>query len=532
MRIAALHAAGRSAKRRMRPDIIPGYRIERRIGRGGMASVYLAVQESLGRPVALKVLSNFDSAEYSERFLNEGRIVAQLTHAHIVTIHDIGIVDGLHYLSMEYVAGGDLRQRIKGGVTPAFALEVLVKIANALGLAHRRGVVHRDVKPANILFRDARTPLLTDFGIAKLLDRSQDVTLTGTILGSPDYMSPEQAQGQRVDARSDIYSLGVILYEMLTGTRPFTATSDINTIVKLLKEPLPRLPAALAAYQELLDRMTAKDLEARFKDIDALLAALCALPAAPSASPPSIPSPEPEGAGAGEDRTMVVAPATHGGPAQMRPRLLAAALFAAVALAATLYFLPPLTGPATGPTVVAANAREPLPSPPPAATLAPEAEALFQEAMAALSGEGADDAQTLKLLQQAATLGHPQAQYQLGRMQGQGRGTVQDYRQAVHWYLKAARRGVAEAQYSLCLSYALGRGAELDRVRAYAWCQIAVDHGSAEARESLEALQPYMNPARLKNAQALITELMAEIQPGHQPGARDDARAGKLAGSG
>ena len=131
----------------MNPNIIPGYRIERRIGKGGMASVYLAIQESLHRAVALKILTNFDSPEFSERFLNEGRTIAQLSHTNIITIHDIGIANGLHYISMEYIEGGDLKQRIKGDLGPEFALNVIEQMASALRLAHRRNMVHRDVKP-------------------------------------------------------------------------------------------------------------------------------------------------------------------------------------------------------------------------------------------------------------------------------------------------------------------------------------------------------------------------------------------------
>ena len=186
-----------------------------------MAAVYLAIQESLDRPVALKVLTDPDSPEFSERFVNEGRIIASLVHGNIVTVHDVGIAEGLHYISMEYVDGGDLRTRIADGQSPEAALDLAARMADCLGFAHRKGVIHRDLKPANILFRRDGTPLLTDFGIAKNQRLDSDLTATGKIVGTPRYMSPEQALGKPVDGRSDLYSLGVVLYEMLTGEPPY-----------------------------------------------------------------------------------------------------------------------------------------------------------------------------------------------------------------------------------------------------------------------------------------------------------------------
>lgn len=250
----------------MKHDAIPGYRIERLIGKGGMASVYLAIQESLGRPVALKVLGDPESPEFSKRFVNEGRIIAGLSHTNIITVHDVGIADGQHYLSMEYVEGGDLTSRIAQVMTADVALDIVEKIASCLDFAHKRGVIHRDVKPANILFRDDGTPLLTDFGIAKHLKKSSDLTMTGTALGSPHYISPEQAQGKSPDGRTDIYSLGIILYDMLMGEKPYEGESDIATIVKHIQDPAPRLPVAYSRYQGLLNRMVAKDPKQRFAD--------------------------------------------------------------------------------------------------------------------------------------------------------------------------------------------------------------------------------------------------------------------------
>ncbi|NIR27777.1 MAG: serine/threonine protein kinase [Gammaproteobacteria bacterium] len=255
---------------------IPGYRIKRLIGKGGMASVYLATQQSLNRPVALKVLhpSAADTPEFSKRFVREGRLIASLRHSNIITIHDIDVVDGLHYISMEYVDGGDLKRRISRGVAPDAALSIVETIGSCLHFAHKAGVVHRDVSPANILFRKDGTPLLTDFGIAKAQRTRSDLTTTGKVLGTPAYLSPERAKGQRVDGRADIYGLGVILYEMLVGENPFRGESDVDTILNQVESPIPKLPRELADLQPLLDRMLAKRPKDRFRDASALVEAV------------------------------------------------------------------------------------------------------------------------------------------------------------------------------------------------------------------------------------------------------------------
>ena len=254
---------------------IPGYNIERQIGKGGMAVVYRAIQESLGRPVALKVMHPLfaDSPEFTERFLNEGRLLASLRHSHIITIYDIGVSDGLHYISMEYIDGGDLRQRIGRDMPLQTALDYVITLGSCLKVAHAAQVVHRDVKPANILFRTDGTLLLTDFGIAKRLSNPHGLTATGSMIGSPYYLSPEQALGREVDGKADIYSLGIVFYEMLVGEKPFEGDSEVDIALKHIEDHLPRLPQHLSHVQPLLERMTAKKPQDRFHDTASMLQA-------------------------------------------------------------------------------------------------------------------------------------------------------------------------------------------------------------------------------------------------------------------
>lgn len=255
---------------------ISGYKIEKQIGAGGMAKVYLATQESLGRPVALKVMNPFysDSPEFSARFLEEGRILASIQHLNIITIHDIGISAGLYFISMEYVEGGDLQQRIKNGINLSVATHYLETLASCLDVAHDMHIVHRDIKPTNILFRRDGSLLLTDFGIAKQLTVNKELTMVGSMIGSPHYISPEQAQGAPVDGRADIYSLGIVYYEMLTGKRPYGDGSAIEIADQHISQPLPDLPGDLAAYHPLIERMTRKVPEERFPSCKSLLAAI------------------------------------------------------------------------------------------------------------------------------------------------------------------------------------------------------------------------------------------------------------------
>lgn len=261
---------------------IPGFDIKRAIGRGGMATVYLAVQHDPNRVVALKVLDNTDvpvdeqdqRATLVDRFRQEGELVAAMHHPNIVDVYGIGTTDRDVYIAMEFVGGNDLASRIEAGVHPFEALDIMTPIADALGYAHRRNVIHRDVKPNNVLFRRDGTPLLSDFGIAKQLNTPTQLTMTGMLVGSPVYMSPEQIEGRVIDGRSDLYSLGIILYEMLTGRPPFFSNSPLRVMLMHSNEPVPELPSDLAGLQPLCNRLLAKERDQRFDTAEDLAAEL------------------------------------------------------------------------------------------------------------------------------------------------------------------------------------------------------------------------------------------------------------------
>ncbi len=239
---------------------LPGYRITERLGKGGMAHVFLATQHSFERQVAIKILTPSLALEprFAERFMQEARTVASLNHPHIVPVYDVGEHEGYYYLSMEYVTGGSLKQRIRDGMEPRDAENVLRQLAGALDYAGLHGFIHRDVKPDNVLFRADGSALMMDFGIAANMLSDTSVTGTNSIMGTPKYMSPEQHRSQPLTPQSDLYSLGCVFYEMLTGQPPYQGDDASTMALAHLREPIPLLPVTLRHYQPLLRQLLAK----------------------------------------------------------------------------------------------------------------------------------------------------------------------------------------------------------------------------------------------------------------------------------
>jgi eukaryotic-like serine/threonine-protein kinase len=256
------------------------YQVKELIGLGGMARVYKGYQSSLARYVAIKAIpSQLDNARdntFLQRFTNEARVIARLTHPNIVPVHDFGEDKGWAFIVMEYIGGGTLRERIVHAeqqhtrMDLALALELLAQAALALDFAHANGVVHRDVKPGNMLLRTEDHLLLSDFGIAAILEANQNFTRTGANIGTPQYMAPEQGLPNGViDARTDIYALGVVLFQCATGRLPFIADTPMATVMKHIHEPVPRpstlAPGLPASVEQIILRAMAKDPKQRYQ---------------------------------------------------------------------------------------------------------------------------------------------------------------------------------------------------------------------------------------------------------------------------
>ncbi len=294
--IRALTDASREHKRmltalRSRPDFeqryrfgtvsIRGHRCIKQVGSGGMCKIYLAESERAGTLVVLKVFSQVPDVSERlvgfDRFLQEYEIVAGLKHRNIVRIYDLGVADDHAYIAMEHFPAGDLRQRMKAPLTPAMAVHFLGQIASALDAIHSVGVLHRDLKPANVMLRTDGSLCLIDFGLAKANELDAELTGTREIFGTPYYMSPEQGHAELIDARSDLYSLGVIFFEMLTGRKPYTGGSAMEVIYKHKRAELPPIDPQFANYEPLLRRLLAKSPADRFQSAREVIEAVADL---------------------------------------------------------------------------------------------------------------------------------------------------------------------------------------------------------------------------------------------------------------
>lgn len=239
---------------------IPGYRIIEPLGHGGMAVVYRARQLTFDRDVALKILKidTVDDPSFHKRFLMESRIIASLNHSHIVPVYDVGEVDNHLYIAMEFLPGGDLNDHLNRGSSQQHALIIVKQIASALDFAHSKGVIHRDIKPDNIMFREDGSAVITDFGVAKVLGSELNVTKTGLVVGTPKYMSPEQLKGGKITGAADLYSLGVVFFALLTGRLPYSGKDMISVAYRHIYDPVPRLPSACSQFQRVIDGTMAK----------------------------------------------------------------------------------------------------------------------------------------------------------------------------------------------------------------------------------------------------------------------------------
>jgi eukaryotic-like serine/threonine-protein kinase len=290
--VRAIMAASREHKktraaRRADPDFdqiykfgamtIRGHRCIRQVGSGGMCKIYLAESERAATLVVLKVFSQVPDVSERivgfDRFLQEYEIVAGLEHPNIVRIYDLGIADDHAYIAMEHFPAGDLRQRMKAPVTPDTALSYMKQMASALEAIHAVGVLHRDLKPANVMLRADGSLCLIDFGLAKANELDAELTGTREIFGTPYYMSPEQGHAELIDARSDLYSLGVVYYEMLTGRKPYTGASAMEVIYKHKRAELPAVDPKYSAYEPILRRLLAKSPQDRFQSAREVLEA-------------------------------------------------------------------------------------------------------------------------------------------------------------------------------------------------------------------------------------------------------------------
>ncbi|MFH1185380.1 MAG: serine/threonine-protein kinase [Chloroflexota bacterium] len=299
------------------PEKIGRYEIKGELGRGGMATVYRAYDPSFEREVAIKVLPRelMHDPQFRDRFRREIKTIASLEHPAIVPVYDVGEEDGVPYFVMRFMPGGSLTQWIeKGKFSLEDAARIIERLASALAYAHKVGLIHRDLKPDNILFDNNGDPFISDFGVAKITDSSTNMTGSG-IIGTPAYMSPEQAQGEKVDNRSDIYGLGVIIFQMLSGHQPYEATTPMGVAVKHITDPVPEILKSMPGLPDQADTIIktamAKDPSLRYQTATELAQALSAAafpkkPATQVGKTPSAAGGKAPAAGGGGRRGLVI----------------------------------------------------------------------------------------------------------------------------------------------------------------------------------------------------------------------------------
>ncbi len=255
---------------------IPNFKLGKEIGRGGMAKVFLGEQMQPKRKVAIKIVSpQGNDPKILNDLKKEGDTVAQFSHPNIVTVYSCGVQNNYYFLAMEILSGGDLKSRIKSGrLSELDAFRICRDVARALEHAHKRGTLHRDIKPENILFHEDGQAVLVDFGIAKAQNTVSEFTRAGSVVGTPHYMSPERALGKDIDERSDIYALGVVLYEMLTGSKVYDAADTFAVSYAHVHEPIPDLPGNKARFQPMLNKLLAKSPDDRFQNATQLISQL------------------------------------------------------------------------------------------------------------------------------------------------------------------------------------------------------------------------------------------------------------------